>query len=395
MNWGTQQIRAIEAVNSWLTTKSQPVFRLFGYAGTGKTTLAKHLAQDAGTVFFAAYTGKAASVMRTKGCSLAMTIHQLIYVPTDKSRQKLLDLQQKLSEIDPDDSTTEKIKTEIRLEEQRLKLPAFSLNLDSPIKNADLVVIDECSMVNDKMAEDLLSFDVPILVLGDPAQLPPVRGAGFFTNAEPDFMLTEIHRQALDNPIIDLATRARQGEYLPNGTYGSSRVTSERPTPEEVITADQILVGANTTRRACNARVRTLLGYGYELLPVKGERLVCLRNDHEVGLLNGTIWEVEEVTNIEHCDRINLDIRGEDDTALNVNAHIHYFEGREQDLAHGEMREAQCFDFGYALTTHKAQGSQWGSVFIFDESYLFRSHCKRWLYTAITRAAEKVIICRN
>jgi len=394
MNWSIQQTKAIEAVGQWLLKKDQPCFRLFGYAGTGKTTLAKYLAENVGTVFFAAYTGKAASVMRAKGCDQAMTIHQLIYNPTDKSKQKLHKLQAELLDIDPDDPTAEKIKSDIQLEEDRLKQPAFSLNLNSPIRQADLVIIDECSMVNDRMANDLLSFGAPILVLGDPAQLPPVRGAGFFTNAEPDFMLTEIHRQALNNPIIDLATRVRQGDYLPDGKYGNSEVMSGRPSPEQVMAADQILVGANATRRACNTRIRSLLGYGLEPTPIKGDRLVCLRNDHDVGLLNGTIWDVDEVTNLEDCDRINLSIHGENKAELNIDAHRHYFEGREKDLAYWEIREAQCFDFGYALTTHKAQGSQWDNVFIFDESYLFKGHSTRWLYTAITRAAEKVTICR-
>lgn len=395
MNWGVQQTKAIEAVGQWLRKKNQPCFRLFGFAGTGKTTLAKYLAENVGTVFFAAYTGKAASVMRAKGCDQAMTIHQLIYSPADKSKQKLHKLQAELLDIDPDDPTAEKIKSSIRLEEERLKQPAFSLNLNSPIRQADLVVIDECSMVNDRMANDLLSFGAPILVLGDPAQLPPVRGAGFFTNAEPDFMLTEIHRQALNNPIIDLATRVRQGDYLPDGKYGNSEVMSGRPSPEQVMAADQILVGANLTRRSCNIRMRSLLGYGLEPTPIKGDRLVCLRNDHDVGLLNGTIWDVDDATNLEDCDRINLSIHGENKAELNIDAHRHYFEGREQDLDHWEIREAQCFDFGYALTTHKAQGSQWDNVFIFDESYLFKGHSTRWLYTAITRAAEKVTICRT
>ena len=66
-------------------------------------------------------------------------------------------------------------------------------------------------MVDEDLGRDLLSFGKPVLVLGDPAQLPPVKGGGFFTEAEPDVMLTEVHRQAADNPIIRAvhATSAR------------------------------------------------------------------------------------------------------------------------------------------------------------------------------------------
>src|SRR5450759_498092 len=74
---------ALKAVADWLKAKpgtgnTPQVFRLFGYAGTGKTTLANHIAEDVdGEVKFAAFTGKAASVMRGKGCRGASTIHSL------------------------------------------------------------------------------------------------------------------------------------------------------------------------------------------------------------------------------------------------------------------------------------------------------------------------------
>ena len=72
-------------------------------------------------------------------------------------------------------------------------------------------MIDECSMVDAELGRDLMSFDVPVLVLGDPAQLPPIQGGGFFTEAEPDAMLTEVHRQAQDDPIVRLSMEVREG----------------------------------------------------------------------------------------------------------------------------------------------------------------------------------------
>lgn len=412
MKWSPQQIKAIDAVNQWRKKADQPVFRLFGYAGVGKTTLATHLASGVGRVQFAAYTGKAASVMRNKGCRGASTIHSLIYMPSSKSRATLLELQSALAEVinelshepeyrtpDPppmdDNSEVKRLKTEIREEQERLKRPSFVLNPDSEIRGADLVVIDECSMVDKRIGEDLLSFDVPILVLGDPAQLPPVMGGGFFTNAEPDVMLTEIHRQAAGNPVIDLATKVRQGEHLQAGQYGDSLVIDGKP-PEDLVTrADQILVGKNITRRKVNDKMRRLLGYGNDPLPVTGDKVVCLRNDHEEGLLNGTLWEVTHADKLDGVDLMSLSVEGEFGKTT-VSAHTHYFLGIEDKLPYYEIREAQCFDYGYALTTHKAQGSQWSNVFIFDESWVFRQkdHSRRWLYTAITRAAEKVTICR-
>jgi exodeoxyribonuclease-5 len=142
--------------------------------------------------------------------------------------------------------------------------------------------------------------------------------------------------------------------------------------------------------------MRELLGR-QEILPMKDDKLVCLRNDHDEGLLNGTLWMVNStVPESDGPDRIVLELTSESGgSSVVVEAHTHYFEGRENELSHWVVREAQCFDYGYALTVHKAQGSQWESVFVFDESRAFRESANQWLYTAITRASEKVVICRN
>ena len=176
-DWSPEQARALDDASRWMKKRgrSDQVFRLFGYAGTGKTTLARHLAEGVdGNVVFAAFTGKAALVMQSRGCENARTIHSLIYRPK-----------------------------EIESEE-----PSFVLNGDSEAANARLIVIDECSMVDEELGRDLLSFGRPVLVLGDPAQLPPVKGGGYFTEAEPDVMLSQVHRQAAGDPIVRLMSAA-------------------------------------------------------------------------------------------------------------------------------------------------------------------------------------------
>ena len=214
-NFSPQQDVALRAVADWLKARpgqggTPPLFRLFGYAGTGKTTLAKHIAEGAhGKVLFAAFTGKAALVMRRKGCAGASTIHSLIYKPL----------------------------------ESETETPTFELWEEAPAAEAALIVIDECSMVDAELGRDLMSFGVPLLVLGDPAQLPPIQGGGFFTEAEPDAMLTEVHRQAQDDPIVRLSMDVRAGARLVPGEYGASQVVRrDALDPQRVLDAERSLL---------------------------------------------------------------------------------------------------------------------------------------------------------
>lgn len=361
MIWTPQQETALKSVAAWLKSGGPQLFRLFGYAGTGKTTLAKKIAEDTdGDVAFAAFTGKAALVMRSKGCAEARTIHSLIY----------------------------------RAQETETDEPSFVLNEDSAVTKSSLVIIDECSMVDADLGRDLLSFGKPVLVLGDPAQLPPVKGGGFFTEGAPDVMLTEVHRQAVDNPIIKMSMLVREGGRLALGAYGESQVIGRRDIDSGAVTAaDQLLVGLNRTRRSYNKRMRELFGFADDL-PAPGDRLVCLRNDRQKGLLNGGIWLVKSTAKTRK-KKLALNVVPEDDPArkpLRIGVQPEFFQGLEDSLSPKVRRESDEFDYGYALTVHKAQGSQWNNVVLFDESFAFREHSGRWLYTGITRAAERLTI---
>jgi ATP-dependent exoDNAse (exonuclease V) alpha subunit len=358
------QDAALNAVARWLKGKpsagDSQIFRLFGYAGTGKTTLARHIAANVdGEVKYAAFTGKAALVMRAKGCAGASTIHSLIY----------------------------------RARESGEETPNFELWDDAPASRAALIVIDECSMVDAELGRDLMSFGVPLLVLGDPAQLPPIAGGGFFTDHEPDAMLTEVHRQAAGDPIIHLSMQVRAGERLAAGTYGDSAVVRRAELdPDRVLTADQVLVGRNATRRAYNARMRERRGFA-EALPLAGDKLVCLRNNRRKGLFNGGLWTVKErPTTRRQVLRLRLmpdEIGGR---LVKVSVRPECFLGGIEDLDWQLRKRTDEFDFGYVLTVHKAQGSQWDDVVLFDESFAFPDSRARWLYTGITRAAKRLTV---
>ena len=217
--------------------------------------------------------------MRSKGCAGASTIHALIY----------------------------------RASEGEDGAPTFTLNHDGPASRAALIVIDECSMVDAELGRDLLSFGKPILVLGDPAQLPPVKGGGFFTEAEPDVMLTEIHRQAENDPIIRLvADRAlgrrnrlrriwREPRHPPRRDRRRRRAR-RRSGPARRQSHPPPLQSAHP--RNCRGRP--------EPLPVAGDKLVCLRNDRVKGLINGGLWRVETFSGLRK-DFVRMTVKSEDD----------------------------------------------------------------------------------
>lgn len=375
MKFSPEQDAALRRVSEWLKEGQSPLFRLFGYAGTGKTTLARHFAEAVdGEVQFAAFTGKAAQVLRSKGATNARTIHSLIYRPRGEEAVE--------------DETTGRTSM----------APRFSLNRQSPVARARMIVVDECSMVDEALGRDLMSFGTPILVLGDPGQLPPISGGGFFTEHEPDFLLTEIHRQARDNPIIALALDVREGRELMYGDYGTAQVIAKSDVTQDlVLDADQVLVGTNRTRRRYNARLRELKGFEGPL-PLAGDKMVCLRNDPAKGLLNGSLWKVLTASKETTKPGVNLLVSPEEDDPDRGVAKIKLlkaaFENPETEIPWQTKKRFDDFDFGYALTVHKAQGSQWDNVVLFDESYAFRDTRSRWLYTAITRAAERLTVVK-
>ena len=410
MEWSPQQEAALKSVSKWLQSPGRKqIFRLFGYAGTGKTTLARHLAEGVdGEVRFAAYTGKAASVLKASGVPNAQTLHSLIYHPKGQSVERLAELETEKAELEQmmaqdaaeglpqDQSKADRVfhlSGEIKKEGKNLRRPSFTLNLESPLSYAALLVVDECSMVGEDMAEDILSFGTPVLVLGDPAQLPPIKGTGVFTDAEPDAMLTEIHRQARDNPIIELATLVRSGQKLRPGDYGDSQVIA-RANQEIALDADQIIVGRNKTRTATNRRMRDLLGHSRSRFPLKGEKLICLRNNKDHGLLNGTIHYAADDSPLPAPDEFVKLILEQGQHNLELFAHTQHFDGDPEDIPYRQRLAAQEFTFGYSITCHKSQGSQWDNVMVIDESGAFRQKDvpQKWLYTAITRAAERVTI---
>lgn len=369
------------------------------YIVTHNTSIAKlavascGLDPDSSRVMYASYTWKAATVLRQKGMD-ASTVHSLIYV---------------LQSVDP----------------KKPDQMVFGLNKESALMDANLLVLDECSMIDEKIARDLLSFGKKILVLGDPGQLPPIKGTGFFTNRAPDYFLKEIHRQALESSIIRLAHDVRQFKPVLYGDYGDVRkVRMGDFSDEQFMAADQIMTGTHKVRHMLNGALLEMHGYDVTYPFMPGVKLICLRNNRDWGIYNGLIGksmdlvdpiEINETerwfTQRVHIEeglgyfyetvplRMNMGAF-EDHWLDRPEATVMYDAAmlspphfRDSELeANGPMQAA--FDFGYAITVHKAQGSQWPSVVIFDDNHLHwkREERARWLYTAMTRATTSLDI---
>jgi len=270
------------------------------------------------------------------------------------------------------------------------------------VRDADLIVLDEVSMVGPEMAADLLAFGKPILVLGDPGQLPPIKGTGAFTEAVPDIMLTEIHRQAGESAIIRLATMARQGIPIPPGEHDAHvwKLPRSAVTPTQMLRGGQVICGRNDTRRWLNGQMKQAAGF-HAPYPAGGdEKLICLKNRHDLGLVNGMFLSLAD---IEHESGLAFSAKITTEDGDTITGRHRFYKGHYDDHVrfdrdrlvrdYREMRGLIESSWGYAITCHKAQGSQWENVVVYDDGLSRTAEDRnRWLYTAITRAERGLVI---
>jgi len=256
-----------------------------------------------------------------------------------------------------------------------------------------------------------MSFGKPILVLGDPGQLPPIKGDGAFTRDEPDVMLTEIHRQAAESAIIRLATMARTGEPIGFGSYDAhvAKMRKGDVTPEQALHGGQLICGMNATRLQINNAMRAAAGLGGTWLPTgAAEKIVCLKNQNDLGLINGMFVTLEDIVDEgslffsavvtdEDGRRVGpVDRDGRPGRLRLYKGHFEdhvAFDRTRHDRDWKDKKHLTEATFGWAITAHKAQGSQWENVIVWDDG-LGRTEIdrRRWLYTAITRAERGLVL---
>lgn len=348
-----EQNTAINLIKTWFNGyKKRVPFVLAGWAGTGKSTVISKISEELNisdyNIRYVAFTGKAALVMKKKGLD-ATTIHSLIYEPRE----------------DEEGNTIFK-----------------KINkLDSSVK---IIIVDESSMVSRELQQDLESFRIPILYVGDSGQLPPISKDVVNLMLSPDFTLETIHRQALDNPIIWLSNEIRLGKYVKAGRYGDAVLKTNKMHFETLDKADQVLCGKNNTRNIINNQMRE--GYGFtNVYPEYKDKLICLKNNNENGLVNGMLGTCVNFN--EKKSRLSFT---SDEQQVFDNLKIH--KGIFTDEVIKYNKEIESFTYGYGITVHKAQGSEFENVIVFEERLGDTAFHRKWLYTAVTRASEKLII---
>lgn len=338
------------------------LFTIGGYAGTGKTTMMSAVSdslRDENNDFaiaFCAFTGKAALVLKNKlADTLASqdycgTIHGLIYQLVGKNKDKMI--WQRVESLD-----------------------------------YDMIIVDEASMVDETIFKDLRSYGIPILAIGDHGQLPPVSGK-FNLMEHPDFKLEQIMRQEENNPIIRLATLARTEGRIPVGEYGPyARKTTDQMVVHDINwrDIDITLCAMNRTRIYLNDFIRRKMGYT-SADPVPGESIICLKNNRDAGIFNGNIGTLQKIEATGKLYRISVD----------MNDFTHSGTADRTQFGNKEIVETffDNFDWAYCITVHKSQGSEYRSVLLIEERMRMMDDAtwRRWLYTAVSRAKEKLLI---
>jgi len=387
LDLSADQENSLDCLMDWYLTKNKRQFiTLGGFAGTGKTTLIAYLRQQLDQenkklkVVFCSYTGRATRVLRQRlknsGALFIQdevsTIHGLIYSPVINER---------------DEITGWKLKENL---------------------NCELIVIDEASMVDEQIWRDLLSFKKPIIAVGDHGQLPPIR-ANFNLMEFPDLKLEQIHRQAKNNPIIKLSIMARQNGNIPAGNYQNfvCKYNRQNSSTQEIIveTLNQynqdtlILCGYNFTRLKINRYLRGVLGFNSPI-PQTGDRVICLRNNHNANIFNGMLGTIEKIqTKDSDKYKVDIEMDGEEEIYSGKVLACQFDNPETINFTKNRRitKKVDLFDFGYALTVHKAQGSQAKRVVLFEEKFsrMDENMWRRWLYTAVTRAEEELIIFGN
>lgn len=378
------------AIDRWKNKEKCTV--ISGFAGAGKSTLVRFIVQamdvSEDDVCYCAYTGKATQVLQKKGNKNVSTLHKLLYDTKPLSNGKYLNI------------------------------PKASINYK-------VIIVDEVSMAPMTLMKLLFRHNCYVICLGDPFQLPPIdKNEDNHLLDNPHIFLDEIMRQAQESEIIRTSMKIRNRENISNFNGKEVMILDKsKLTNNMLLWADQILVGTNRTRIDINTTMRALLGR--EGSPQVGDKIICLRNyfdiiaDNKDALVNGTIGYIKNIYDIENFNlpyyaggktikSLKADFISDSDSTfshLNLDNHMiltgekcvdnktEFKLSRDKRFEHSIPLE---FTYGYAVTTWKAQGSEWSKILLLEENFPFdKTEHARFLYTACTRAVDRFVWIRS
>lgn len=383
------QVHALYMIESWYNLGEKQTFELAGGPGTGKTTLIRFAIEYMGIelrdVAFVAYMGKAAMQMGRNGLP-AQTIHSFIYKRVTEWKR---DADGHIMLDDHGKPMTEK---------------KFKLK-DSIPGHIKLIVVDEGSLVSEAMGNDLKSFGVPIIVLGDLNQLPPVFGRALFL-WKPDYVLTKVMRQEENNPIIWLANEILDGAQLKIGAYGDSFVINHKDLDVyKLKKADMVITNTNRLRHQVNNLYRTkILNIRRQDIPQAGEKVICRKNnwkaaiEDQIYLTNGMTGTIDylDISSLKG-NKVTMDFRPDflkkKYKNLSVDYRRFFADPAEEYPMDSTAMFSDQFEFSYAITSYLCQGSQWDDViFMNDEDKCGDDKHRKKMYVAVTRAVKRVTI---
>lgn len=380
-----EQVYCIYKLENWWNNQEKQLFQISGAAGTGKTTIVKYFIERLGlkyeNVLFMTFMGKAAMQLVRNGLP-AKTIHSALYryeeiVERDENGHMIFT-----------DKGKVKLKHEFVLKE---KIP----------KKIKLFVIDEASMINEKMGKDILSFNRPVITLGDLNQLPPVFGNPFFLQ-NPDVILHQIMRQKEGDPIIYLSQQVLHDEPLKLGVYGKSFVIPKQDISDfHFKKADIIITCTNRLRyninNYCREYIKKIKNLNY---PHINEKVICRKNNWGMSIENG-IYLTNGMTGfVDYIYRdsynkesMKMDFRPDFTTKTfkNITFDYKHMYAKPDDVEDNNRWWFDKFEYAYAITDFSSQGSQWPYVlYMFENFYNNKEDQKKHLYTAITRASDTI-----
>lgn len=374
-----EQQDAFEQILHLIINEGHKVVRLKAPAGTGKTVTLRAIGEflKNNNLYMTCMTVAArAATHLSKSGVIAGTCHSFLYTPMLDGEGNLIRFERKTRD-------------------------------DLIDCMGDVCAVDEASMVNYTMYNDIISAGVPVILCGDYDQLEPINDVANGDDKDfnpmetldvPTITLTKIRRFDESSGIGFLCAHLRNTNSIPR--VKKQNLTMLRKAV--VLTKDHfthnnyeaVICGLNKTRKSINRLIRNARGFNSEV-PDIGETVICLKNNviNKISISNGERFIIDGFLKTSEYDGRYF-IRSIDRDGINlwVNVANDTWETEEVPNGYKKLDNMCVFGFGYALSAHKAQGSSFDSVLFIDEDVSYFLDQRRYRYTGCSRAMTNLVV---